>query len=387
MAMFMLSKYTRGRIKSCDETPPFEVVPLMLLVLLGLWFMVVANDMMILYLTLELAGLAIYPIIASSNDSANNRILALEGAIKYFVFNAIFSAIYLFGAALIYIEARSLNWHDITQFVSTPAAPSYYITFGGIMILVAIVAKLGAAPFHFWLPALYQAAPSFSLVIISSVKKIAIVTVIWRLSAQFLGGFGDIMYLIGVISLLFGAIGGLRQNNIRRLLGYSAINHIGFVLLSIATPYSNLALEYVVIYGFLAIGSFGILLIMEENNIENTTIDDFAELGVRYPLLGALFSIVLLSMAGIPPLAGFWVKFCVIKSMVQYEMFGGIVMAIISSAVSCYYYLKIIAKMYFGIRNVSVIKYNNSIDISEVIIGLIAPFNLLYIPMKFITLQ
>lgn len=328
---------------------PFEAAGLALCSAFGGAMLIFANDLMTAYLALEIVALTLYPIVACYSDRYQTRLFTLEGAMKYFIFNGIMSAIYLLGAALTYAATSSLNFGDLAAYFQI-AQPGYLAVFGGVMILAAICGKLGAAPFHFWLPDLYQAAPSFILLLLGGGKKIAVVALLFKLFHGPLAKFHDILLTVAIFSLLVGSIGGLVQNNLRRLFAYSAVNHSGFILLAIcADPAPFVTMQYVAVYaGLLALPLFAaLLLLLLDPKAKYKELDDLRQLSKKEPLLAFSLVIIVVSLIGIPPFAGFAVKFDVIKAMLAAQMGWGVAVAVLSAIISSYYYLRIIVAMFF----------------------------------------
>ncbi|MDZ5761320.1 NADH-quinone oxidoreductase subunit N [Lyticum sinuosum] len=395
----------------------FEIPGLLLLCAFILSLLILVNDMMTAYLAIEASSLIMYPIIVCYSESKNKRIYALEGVIKYFIFNGVMSVFYLAGVAMLYFEVNSINILEIesknfidnlnTLFLSKDKI-SLISHIGGLMILISISGKIGLAPLHFWTLDLYQSAPTFVMLFLSSANKIAFVSFFIKifLSPTFLSfKIHDIIWTLSIISLVIGSLGGIMQSNIKRILAYSTIYNLAFISL-IITSYGfrisdNLisssefikhkSIHYTIIYfGAIAMPSFLTLLILEfKTNNTYYNINDIKNIGKSHPFIAFCLTILLLSMAGLPPFAGFIIKFETLQLLLRSEMYWTIGIILITSSISVFYYLRIISFIYFpNTKNYLVDKDKilqsdtnqiKNYNFSEIFLFFATMFNILYI--------
>lgn len=333
----------------------FEYPVLVMLGTLGLLVMVSANDLMALYLGLELSSLSLYVLAAYDRDNA----VSSEAGIKYFVLGALSSGILLFGASLVYGYTGTTNFTDMRDlFVSGGEEEQVAIAYGAIvgmvMLVVAMSFKISAVPFHMWTPDVYQGAPTPVTTLFATAPKIAAMAIFIRLLmdpfAQLFPDWQNILAIIAFASMAVGAFGAITQTNIKRLLAYSSIGHIGYMLVGMAagTPEGiKGVLVYFALYLFMSVGTFGFVLFMRRAGEQVEDISDLAGLSRTNPR-GALFMLLMMfSMAGIPPLAGFYGKMFVFLSALKAELYGLAIVGVLTSVIAAFYYLKIIKTMYF----------------------------------------
>ena len=280
-----------------------------------------------------------------------DQLKSSEAGLKYFVLSALSSGLLLYGCSLIYGFTGSTNFNVIsTQFNTN----EYAITFGIVFILVGLAFKISAVPFHMWAPDVYEGSPTSVTLFFTMVPKIAALTVFIRfLYVPFLNLIDQwqmILVFLSIASMLFGAIAAIGQKNLKRLIAYSSISHIGYALAGLATG-SNEGIQssviYMTIYIIMNLGFFSCLLMMKRNNIYYEQIDDLSGLSKNHPLLSISLLIILFSLAGIPPLAGFFAKFYIFKSVIEQSMYFLAIVGLLSTVVAAFYYLRIIKIMYF----------------------------------------
>jgi NADH-quinone oxidoreductase subunit N len=325
-----------------------EYYVLMLTALLGIFVLVSANSLLTVYIGVELLALSVYALAAFDRDSG----VAAESAIKYFVLGAIASGMLLYGMSLIYGLTGTLDLEQIALKVHSPS--SLGVILGLVFIVVTVAFKLGAVPFHMWLPDVYQGTPTSVTLFIGTVPKIAYFALALRLLAHGLGGvsseWSQMLSVLAVLSLIVGNTVAIVQTNIKRLLAYSTISNVGFILLGFvaATPdgYSA-ALYYTLIYVVTVLGSFGVILLLSRAGYESDKLDDFKGLSQRDPLLALAMMGLLFSTAGVPPLLGFWAKLRIFQVLWETQHFWLVVIAAAMSVVGAFYYLRVIWFMYF----------------------------------------
>tara|TARA_B100001057_G_scaffold357630_1_gene359651 strand:+ start:732 stop:2150 length:1419 start_codon:yes stop_codon:yes gene_type:complete len=314
---------------------------------LGMMIMISSNDLIVFYMGLELQSLALYVLATFNRDQLKSS----EAGLKYFVLSALSSGLLLYGCSLIYGFTGSTNFNVIaSQF----AANEYVLTFGIVFILVGLAFKISAVPFHMWAPDVYEGSPTSVTLFFTMVPKIAALTVFIRfLYVPFLNLIDQwqmILVFLSIASMLFGAIAAIGQKNLKRLIAYSSISHIGYALAGLATV-SNDGIQssvvYITIYIVMNLGFFSCLLMMKRNNIYYENIDDLSGLSKNHPLLSLSLLIILFSLAGIPPLAGFFAKFYIFKSVIEQSMYFLAIVGLLSTVVAAFYYLRIIKIMYF----------------------------------------
>ncbi len=332
----------------------FEYPILVLLSTAGLMVLVSANDLLTLYLGLELSSLSLYVLATFDRDNATSS----EAGVKYFVLGALASGMLLFGASLVYGYTGTTNFSAMTDlFAATEesqATAAYGAVVGMVMLIVALCFKISAVPFHMWTPDVYQGAPTPVTMLFATAPKIAAMAIFIRLLmdpfANLLPDWQNILAIIAVGSMMVGAFGALTQTNIKRLLAYGSIGHIGYMLIGLAagTPEGiKGVLIYFALYLFMSVGTFGFVLFMRRAGEQVENISDLAGLSKTSPR-GALFMLLMMfSMAGIPPFAGFYGKFFIFLSAIQSELYVLAVVGVLTSVVAAFYYLRIIKVMYF----------------------------------------
>jgi NADH-quinone oxidoreductase subunit N len=314
---------------------------------LGMMIMISSNDLIVFYMGLELQSLALYVLATFNRDQLKSS----EAGLKYFVLSALSSGLLLYGCSLIYGFTGSTNFNVIASELN----PSQYVlTFGIVFILVGLAFKISAVPFHMWAPDVYEGSPTSVTLFFTMVPKVAALTVFIRfLYVPFLNlidQWQTILIFLSIASMLFGAIAAIGQTNLKRLVAYSSISHIGYALAGLATG-SNDGIQssviYLTIYILMNLGLFSCLLMMKRNNEYYENIDDLSGLSKNHPLLSLSLLVILFSLAGIPPLAGFFAKFYIFKSVLEQSMYFLAIVGLLSTVVAAFYYLRIIKIMYF----------------------------------------
>ena len=343
---FITLQYSRGcagpRLREC------EFYALALFGCAGMFLVCGAQHLIVLYLGLEILALSLYPMIALARDDGR----AAEAAFKYFVLGALASGFLLYGMSLLYAATGTLLLDDMARAIAASEVDSLLLL-GLVFALAGLAFKLGAAPFHMWLPDVYDAAPLPAAAFLSAAPKIAGLALLLRMFTEGLAGlvadWSALMAALAVLSLLVGNLLAIAQTRIRRMLGYSAIAHAGFVLLGFATGAPDgyaAAVLYTALYALMAAGAFGMVLVFNHRqSLEE--IADFKGLNARHPWFALLMLILMLSLAGIPLTAGFTAKLTVLQAVVAAEMWGLAVTAVALTVVGAYYYLRVVWYMYF----------------------------------------
>ena len=314
---------------------------------LGMMIMISSNDLIVFYMGLELQSLALYVLATFNRDQLKSS----EAGLKYFVLSALSSGLLLYGCSLIYGFTGSTNFNLIADQLN---ADQYALTFGIVFILVGLAFKISAVPFHMWAPDVYEGSPTPVTLFFTMVPKIAALTVFIRfLYVPFLNLIEQwqmILIFLSIASMLFGAIAAIGQTNLKRLIAYSSISHIGYALAGLATG-SNEGIQssviYITIYILMNLGFFSCLLMMKRNNEYYEDISDLSGLSKNHPLLSLSLLVILFSLAGIPPLAGFFAKFYIFKSVIEQSMYFLAIVGLLSTVVAAFYYLRIIKIIYF----------------------------------------
>ncbi len=327
-----------------------EYYVLGLFAVLGMMLMVSANNLLMIYLGLELLSLCLYAMVAFNRDNGN----ASEAAMKYFVLGAIASGMLLYGMSILYGLSGSLVISDIALAVSEAGDSRIGMVFGLVFILVALAFKLGAVPFHMWVPDVYQGSPTAVTVFIGTAPKLAGFAMIIRLLVEAMGDlqadWQQMLIILSVLSMATGNVIALAQTNIKRMLAYSTISHVGFILLGLLAgtqeAYAS-AMFYTITYALMSLGAFGIIMLLARKGFEAENLDDFKGLNQRSPWFAFLMLILMLSMAGVPPTVGFWAKLDVLQMVVQMDMVWLALVAVFFSIIGVFYYLRVIKLMYF----------------------------------------
>jgi NADH-quinone oxidoreductase subunit N len=324
-----------------------EYPVLLLSSILGMMVMISSNDLIVFYMGLELQSLALY-VLASFN---RENLLSTEAGVKYFVLSALSSGLLLYGCSLIYGFSNSTNFVLIAENLNSN---NYGLTFGIVFILVGLAFKISAVPFHMWAPDVYQGSPTSVTLFFAVLPKIAALTVFIRfLYIPFINMIDQwqmIVVFLSIASMLFGAIAAIGQKNLKRLIAYSSIGHVGYALAGLSVGSNEgiqSAISYISIYLVMNLAFFSCLFMIRksENYFEN--IEDLAGLSKNHPILSISLMIVLFSLAGIPPLAGFFAKFYIFMAVIEQSMYFLAVIGLLSTVIAAYYYLRIIKIIYF----------------------------------------
>ena len=324
-----------------------EYPVLLLSSILGMMVMISSNDLIVFYMGLELQSLALY-VLASFN---RENLLSTEAGVKYFVLSALSSGLLLYGCSLIYGFSNSTNFVLIAENLNSN---NYGLTFGIVFILVGLAFKISAVPFHMWAPDVYQGSPTSVTLFFAVLPKIAALTVFIRfLYIPFINMIDQwqmIVVFLSIASMLFGAIAAIGQKNLKRLIAYSSIGHVGYALAGLSVGSNEgiqSAISYISIYLVMNLAFFSCLFMIRksENYFEN--IEDLSGLSKNHPILSISLMIVLFSLAGIPPLAGFFAKFYIFMAVIEQSMYFLAVIGLLSTVIAAYYYLRIIKIIYF----------------------------------------
>ncbi len=315
--------------------------------------MVSAHSMLTIYLGLEIMSLSLYTLIAMARE----RAVAVEAALKYFVLGAIASGLLLYGMSMIYGITGSLDIGQIAAFATSANLNSdqvLILNFGLVFLVIGVAFKFGAVPFHMWVPDVYQGAPTSVTMFLSTVPKIAATAMLVRLLIDGLGAlqayWADLFIILAILSIGLGSLVALMQTNIKRLLAYSTISHIGFVMLGFVTGVVEgygAAVFYVLAYVLMSLTAFGIIIVFNKQGFEADQIVDFRGLSKHSPWFALIMLFVMLSMAGVPPFIGFYSKLFILQQVISAGYVYLAIAAVVFAVISAYYYLQIIKSMYF----------------------------------------
>jgi NADH-quinone oxidoreductase subunit N len=325
----------------------FEYPLLILFSVLGMFFMISSNDLMSFYLGLELQSLALYILASFDRDNLKSN----EAGIKYFVLSALSSGLLLYGCSLLYGFTGSTNFEEINLKMNLENTGAI---FAMVFILVGLAFKVSAVPFHMWTPDVYQGSPSSVTSFFAIVPKVAGIAIFIRFVQipfeQLIDQWKNILVFMALASMILGAIAAIGQTNIKRLIAYSSIGHIGYTLAGISTGtlngYSS-SIVYISIYVVMNLGAFGCIFLMKKDDKYCEDIKDLSGISKQNPLLAISFLIIMFSLAGIPPLAGFFAKFYVFMSVIESGMYTLAIVGLLSTVISAFYYLRIIKIIYF----------------------------------------
>ena len=342
IALFFTNEYIKN-----SSINQFEYPILVLTSILGMFVMVSSNNLMGLYLGIELQSLSLYVLASLNRDS----IKSTEAGVKYFVLGALSSGLLLYGCSLIYGFTGSTNYYIIAKSFD---ANNLALLFGLVFILVGLAFKISAVPFHMWTPDVYEGSPTSVTAFFALAPKVAGMAAIIRILYVPFGNivieWQTILIFISVASMILGAVAAIGQSNIKRLMAYSGISHMGYALAGLVTGTKDgvaSTILYVLIYVVMSIGSFVCILVMKRKNIYLENIRDLSGLSKNHPLVALSFVVILFSLAGIPPLAGFFAKFYIFMAVVKVEFYTLAVIGLVTSVISAFYYLRIIKIIYF----------------------------------------
>ena len=328
-----------------------EIWSLFLFSVGGMLIFPIANDLLTLFVALEVMSLPLYLLVGMAR---RRRLLSQEAALKYFVLGAFSSAFMLYGSALVYGFANSVEFGDVAKALSASAANSNLMLVGGIFILIGLLFKVGAAPFHQWTPDVYQGAPTAITAFMSAGTKVAAFGALLRVFYVALSGLAwdlsVVLWAIAIITMLVGTIIGVAQSDIKRMLAYSSIAHAGFLLLGVIAQ-SKAALDgslfYLAGYAFTSLGAFAVVSLVRDASGEANHLGQWAGLGKRSPVIASVFTLFLLALAGIPLTSGFVGKFAVFAAAYEKGLAPLVVVAVIASAIAGFFYVRVIVLMFF----------------------------------------
>lgn len=328
-----------------------EFYVLGLLSVLGMMILISSHSFLTLFLGVELLSLPTYAMVAMRRD----ELRCIEAAMKYFVIGALASGILLYGLSMVFGVTKSIDIPKIAEIiVNTPISQHLVLVFGLIFIIGGLAFKLGAAPFHMWVPDVYDGAPTSVTLFISTAPKIAGFAMLIRLLVDGLPAlhiqWQELLIVISILSMGIGNFAAIVQNNVKRLLAYSSVAHMGYMLLGVlcATPRGySAAMFYMITYAIMTLASFGIVTLMSKGNFEAEHMSDFAGLYHRSPWLAFMMMLTMFSLAGVPPLVGFIAKVGVLEALIQVHLVWLAVVAILFAIVGAYYYIRVIKVIYF----------------------------------------
>ncbi len=328
-----------------QEHGAFEYPIMIIFATIGLSLVISANNFLAFYVAIEMASLCMYVMAAYERDSGNSS----EAGLKYFILGSLASCILLFGISLIYGFTGTINFAELAQ-----ANISMGMITGLVLVLIALCFKLSAAPFHMWSPDVYQGAPTVVVAFFAVAPKIAVLALLMRLLtgtfAEITQYWQQVIIFASIASMVIGSLAGIVQKNIKRLIAYSSISHVGYILLGVVAATEEATahlLVYISSYVMLNLGLFALILLLQKNNQPVEKISDLAGLSHKHPKLALAFAIIMFSMAGIPPFAGFFAKSLLLMSVVKAGFTPLVVIALICSVVSCFYYIRIVKLIYF----------------------------------------
>ena len=316
---------------------------------LGMMVLVSAHNFLTVYLGLELLSLSLYAMVAMQRDS----VIASEAAMKYFVLGAIASGMLLYGISIIYGLTGTLDLSEVATQV-TSQAPGVLLSFGLVFIIVGIAFKLGAVPFHMWVPDVYQGAPTAVTLYIGSAPKIAAFAMLMRLLVDGLIGlhaqWEGILIILAILSMGIGNLLAIAQGNIKRMLAYSTISHVGFLILGALTGTQSgfaSSMFYTLVYVLMSLGGFGMIMLLSRQGFEAENLEDYKGLNARSPWYAFIMLIIMFSMAGVPPFLGFWGKLVVLQEVIAADLTWLAIVGVVFSVIGAFYYLRIVKLMYF----------------------------------------
>ena len=361
VAVMVTLVYSRPYAADRDMLRGGELFSLSLFALLGMYIMISGNNFLLIYLGLELLTLSSYALVALRRDHAT----ATEAAMKYFVLGALASGFLLYGMSMMYGATGSLEVGEVFRAINSGVINHQVLVFGLVFIVAGLAFKLGVVPFHMWIPDVYQGAPTAVTLMIGGAPKLAAFAIVLRLLVEGMLPLAidwqQMLLLLAVGSLAVGNFAAIMQTNIKRMLAFSTISQMGFVLLglvsgvvngsvlSAANAYSS-SMFYVITYVLTTLATFGVIMLLAREGFESEEISDFAGLNQRSPLYAGVMAVCLFSLAGIPPLVGFYAKLSVLQALVtsgQTLYIGLAIFAVLMSLVGAFYYLRVVKVMYF----------------------------------------
>ena len=327
-----------------------ELFSLSMFALLGILVMLEANNFLVVYLGLELMSLSLYALVAMRRDN----IAATEAAMKYFVLGALASGFLLYGLSMMYGATGSLDISEVFKAIGTGQINKSVLILGTVFVVAGLAFKLGAVPFHMWVPDVYHGAPTPVTLFIGSAPKIASFVLAIRVLAEGLdamvASWQDMLIALAVLSLLIGNVVAIAQTNLKRMLAYSTISHVGFILLGILSGTNEgyrASMFYTLTYVITTVGSFGMILLLSRNGFEADRLEDLKGLNARSPWWAFVMLLVMFSLAGIPPTIGFYAKLLVLQAAVKAGFVWLAVVGVVAALIGAFYYLRIVKLMYF----------------------------------------
>jgi NADH-quinone oxidoreductase subunit N len=336
-----------------------EFYVLALFTLLGQMIMISGNNLLIIYLGLELMSLSLYALVALRRDNA----MSTEAAMKYFILGAMASGFLLYGISMLYGATGSLDLGEIAKATASSTMNRTVLVFGLVFLVSGLAFKIGVVPFHMWVPDVYQGAPTAVTLLLGGAPKLAAFAICLRLLIEGLWSFAvdwqQMLTVLAVLSMALGNITAIAQTNLKRMLAYSTISQMGFMLLGLlsgvfngsnlesATGAYSSAMFYAITYVLTTLGTFGVIMLLARSGFEAENLDDFKGLNQRSPWFAAVMMILLLSLAGVPPMMGFYAKLAVLQAVVNAGQIWLAVVAVLFSLIGAFYYLRVIRAMYF----------------------------------------
>ncbi|MDR0203087.1 MAG: NADH-quinone oxidoreductase subunit NuoN, partial [Delftia acidovorans] len=382
VAMMITLVYGRPYAADRDMLRGGELFTLAMLALLGMFIMISGNNFLVIYLGLELLTLSSYALVALRRDHT----ASVEAAMKYFVLGAMASGFLLYGMSMLYGATGSLDIGQVFKAINSGEIKHQVLVFGLVFVVSGLAFKLGVVPFHMWVPDVYQGAPTAITTMIGGAPKLAAFAIVIRLLVDGLLPLAidwqQMLAVLAIASLLVGNLAGLQQTNLKRMLAYSTISQMGFVLLglmsgvvdgkvdpaTIENAYSS-AMFYVVTYVLTTLAAFGVIQLLAREGFESEEVADFAGLNQRSPLYAGVMAICLFSMAGIPPLVGFYAKLSVLQALVAsgHSLYIALaVFAVVMSLIGAFYYLRVVKVMYFD-EPITATSVSASLDVRVVL--------------------
>lgn len=361
LAVMVTLVYARPYAADRDMMRGGEIFSLSVFSLLGMFVMISGNNFLVIYLGLELLTLSSYALVALRRDDA----VATEAAMKYFVLGALASGFLLYGLSMMYGATGSLDVNEVSKAISSGQVKHQVLVFGLVFVVAGLAFKLGVVPFHMWIPDVYQGAPTAVTLLIGGAPKLAAFAIFIRLLVEGMlplaFDWQQMLLVLSIGSLLIGNLAAIAQTNLKRMLAFSTISQMGFVLLglmsgvingnisSAANAYSS-SMFYVISYVLTTLASFGVIMLLAREGFESEEISDLAGLNQRSPLYAAVMAICMFSLAGIPPMVGFYAKLSVLQALIasgQAIHVGVAVFAVLMSLIGAFYYLRVVKVMYF----------------------------------------
>jgi len=393
VAVMVTLVYGRPYAADRDMLRGGEIFSLSIFALLGMFVMISGNNFLVIYMGLELLTLSSYALVALRRDNAT----ATEAAMKYFVLGAMASGFLLYGLSMMYGATGSLDVNEVFKAINSGQVKHQVLVFGLVFVVAGLAFKLGVVPFHMWIPDVYQGAPTAVTLLIGGAPKLAAFAIFIRLLVEGMlplaFDWQQMLMVLSIGSLLIGNLAAIAQTNLKRMLAFSTISQMGFVLLglmsgvvngninSAVNAYSS-SMFYVITYVLTTLASFGVILLLARDGFESEEISDFAGLNQRSPLYAGVMAICMFSLAGIPPMVGFYAKLSVLQALIasgQTIHIGLAVFAVLMSLVGAFYYLRVVKVMYFD-EPITASTVSAPLDVRTVLVingGLVLGFGLL----------